>query len=51
MPEKIYQKTIKVGSEVIDRNGHVNNVVYVDVTTGRPRRIPKAMADFVMDGE
>lgn len=30
MMEQIYQKTITVGSELIDRNGHVNNVVYVE---------------------
>ena len=30
MPEKVYQKTIEVSSEIIDRNGHVNNVVYVE---------------------
>ncbi len=30
MVEKIYQEIIKVGPELIDRNGHVNNVVYVE---------------------
>lgn len=30
MPEKVYHTTIKITEDVIDRNGHVNNVVYVE---------------------
>lgn len=30
MSENDFQKVIEVGGEVIDRNGHVNNVVYVE---------------------